>query len=102
MFYHTRNSPSSNLAAFGYSTIMPNWQAYEAGLRQRSSLTMWFTEEAIAARRMAAWTMPGDQACYLDLAIATSLILRAVFHQPLCQIEGLVGCLLGLISPNGE
>jgi hypothetical protein len=23
MFYHTRNSPSSNLAAFGYSTIMP-------------------------------------------------------------------------------
>jgi hypothetical protein len=79
-----------------------NWQAYEAGLRQRISLTIWFTEEAIAARRMAAWTMPGDQACYLDLAIATSLILRAVFHQPLCQIEGLVGCLLGLISPNGE
>jgi hypothetical protein len=26
-----------------------NWQAYEAGLRQRGSLTMWFTEEAIVA-----------------------------------------------------
>jgi hypothetical protein len=26
-----------------------SWQAYEAGLRQRGSLTMWFTEEAIVA-----------------------------------------------------
>jgi hypothetical protein len=28
-----------------------NWQAYEAGLRQRGSLTIWFSEEAIAAWR---------------------------------------------------
>ena len=25
-----------------------NWQAYDASLRQRGSLTVWFTEEAIA------------------------------------------------------
>src|SRR3954466_4348799 len=28
-----------------------NWPAYDASLRQRGSLTVWFTEEAIAAWR---------------------------------------------------
>jgi hypothetical protein len=30
-----------------------NWPAYEAGLRQRGSLTVWFTEVARASRRQA-------------------------------------------------
>src|SRR3954466_9611911 len=68
-------------------TVM-NWRDYEAGLRQRGSLTIWFTEEAIAAWRAAPRTAPGGQARYSDLAIETSLILRAVFHQPLRQTEG--------------
>jgi len=75
-----------------------NWQAYEAGLRQRGSLTIWFTEEAIAAWRAAPRTTPGGQARYSDLAIETSLILRTVFHQPLRQTEGLVGSLLELMG----
>jgi hypothetical protein len=77
---------------------VPNWQAYEAGLRQRGSLTIWFTEDAIAAWRATPRTTPGGQARYSDLAIETSLILRAVFHQPLRQTEGLVGSLLGLMG----
>jgi hypothetical protein len=28
---------------------LTNWPAYEANLRQRGSLTVWFTDEAIAA-----------------------------------------------------
>jgi hypothetical protein len=32
-----------------------------------------------------------------DLAVETALILRAVFHQPLRQTEGLVGSLLELM-----
>ncbi len=71
-----------------------NWQDYEAGLRQRGSLTIWFTEEAIAAWRAVPRTTPGGQARYSDLAIETSLILRTVFHQPLRQTEGLVGSIL--------
>ena len=74
-----------------------NWKAYEAGLRQRGSLTIWFSEEAVAAWR-AARTTPGGQARYSDLAIETSLILRTVFHQPLRQTEGLVGSLLELMG----
>jgi hypothetical protein len=75
-----------------------NWQAYEAGLRRRGLLTIWFTEEAMAAWRAAPWTTPGGQARYSDLAIETTLILRTVFHQPLRQTEGLVGSLLGLMG----
>jgi hypothetical protein len=75
-----------------------NWSVYEAGLRQRGSLTIWFTEEAIAAWRAAPRTTPGGQARYSDLAIETALILRTVFHQPLRQTEGLVGSLLELMG----
>ena len=75
-----------------------NWSVYEAGLRQRGSLTIWFSEEAVAAWRAAPRTTPGGQARYSDLAIETSLILRTVFHQPLRQTEGLVGSLLELMG----
>ena len=75
-----------------------NWSAYETGRRQRGSLTIWFNEEAVAAWRAALRTTPGGQARYSDLAVETSLILRAVFHQPLRQTEGLVGSLLELMG----
>jgi hypothetical protein len=77
-----------------------NWQAYEAGLRQRGSLTIWFSEEAISAWRAVPRTTPGGQARYSDLASEASLILRAVFHQPLRRTEELVGSLLGLMGLN--
>ena len=77
---------------------MTNWWAYEAGLCQRGSLAIWFTEEAITAWRAAPRTTPGGQARYSDLAVETSLILRAVFHQPLWQTEGLVGSLPELMG----
>jgi hypothetical protein len=75
-----------------------NWKAYEAGLRQRGSLTIWFSEEAVAAWQAAPRTPPGGQPRYSDLAIETALILRTVFHQPLRQTEGLVGSLLELMG----
>jgi hypothetical protein len=65
---------------------------------RRGSLTIWFSEEAIAAWRAAPRTTPGGQARYSDLAIETTLILRTVFHQPLRQTEGLVGSLLELMG----
>ncbi|MGF7213545.1 hypothetical protein GGE65_008190 [Skermanella aerolata] len=75
-----------------------NRLAYEAGLRQRGSLTIWFSEEAVAVWQAAPRTTPGGQARYSDLAIETSLILRTVFHQPLRQTEGLVSSLLELMG----
>jgi hypothetical protein len=48
-----------------------NWAAYNASLRQRGSLTLWFSEEAIAGWRAAPRTTRGGQAWYSPLAILT-------------------------------
>jgi len=76
------------------------WPAYEAGLRQRGSLTIWYTEAAVAAWRALPRTTPGGQARCSDLTVETTLVLRAVFHQPLRQTEGLVGSLIALMGLN--
>ena len=68
-----------------------NWKAYDAALRQRGSLTIWFTEEAITAWKAEPRTTPGGQLCYSAMAITTALTLRAVFHLALRQTEGLIG-----------
>jgi hypothetical protein len=75
-----------------------NWAAYDASLRQRGSLTVWFTDEAIAAWRAALRTTRGGQARYSPLAILTALTLRAVFHLALRQTEGLIGSIIGLLG----
>ncbi|MFH5927513.1 transposase, partial [Roseomonas xinghualingensis] len=66
-----------------------NWPTYEAGLRARGSLTVWFTEDAIEGWRAAPRTTRGGQPSYSGLAIATALTLRALFHLALRQTEGL-------------
>jgi hypothetical protein len=75
-----------------------NWAEYDAGLRARGSLTVWFTAEAIEAWCAAPRTRRGGQPCYSDLAITTALTLRAVFRLPLRQTEGLIGSVLQLLG----
>src|SRR5690349_2316745 len=75
-----------------------NWAAYEAGLRQRGSLTVWFTGEAVAAWRAAPRTTRGGQPWYSPLAILTALTLRAVSRLGLRQTEGLIGSILRLLG----
>ncbi len=57
-----------------------NWPAYDASLRQRGSLTVWFTDEAIAAWAAEPRATRGGQAQYSPLAILTALTLRTVFR----------------------
>src|SRR3954451_6664422 len=75
-----------------------NWAAYDAGLRARSSLTVWFTPEAVAAWVAAPRISRGGQPSYSDLAITTALTLRAVFRLALRQTEGLIGSILQLLD----
>src|SRR5437763_12388749 len=75
-----------------------NWAEYDAALRQRGSLTVWFTEEAIAAWRAEPRTTPGGQPHYSSLAITTALTLKAVFRLALRQTEGLIGSLIRLLG----
>jgi hypothetical protein len=74
-----------------------NWREYDAALRNRGSLTIWFTPDAIAGWKAEARTTPGGQRHYSDLAIETALTLRAVFRLALRQSEGLIGSIMGLL-----
>jgi hypothetical protein len=75
-----------------------NWPAYEAGLRQRGSLTVWFTDEAVATWAAAPRTTRGGQPFYSPLAILTALTLRAVFRLAYRQAEGLIGSIISLLG----
>jgi hypothetical protein len=75
-----------------------NWAAYDAGLRARGSLTVWFTPEAVAAWKADPRTGRGGQPAYSALAIATALTLRAVFRLALRQTEGLIASVLQLLG----
>ena len=75
-----------------------NWAEYDAALRQRGSLTVWFSDEAIAAWQAEPRTTPGGQPHYSTLAIRTALTLRAVFRLALRQTEGLIGSVLRLLG----
>ena len=75
-----------------------NWAEYDASLRQRGSLTVWFSEEAIAAWKAEPRTRRGGQPQYSALAIRTALTLRAVFRLALRQTEGLIGSILRLLG----
>jgi transposase len=75
-----------------------NWPAYEASLRQRGSLTVWFTDEAIAAWAAEPRTTRGGQPWYSPLAILTALTLRAVFRLAYRQAEGLISSIVDLLG----
>jgi hypothetical protein len=75
-----------------------NWAEYDAALRQRGSLTVWFTDAAIAAWRAEPRTTPGGQPRYSALAITTALTLRAVFRLALRQTEGLISSIIRLLG----
>ena len=75
-----------------------NWPAYEAGLRRRGDLTLWFDEASVAGWRAPPRTTPGGQARYSDAAIELLLMLRLVFHLALRQAEGFAASVLRLLG----
>src|SRR5918993_4336205 len=75
-----------------------NWAAYDAGLRRRGGLTVWFSEDAVAAWRAEPRTTRGGQPWHSALAITTALTLRAVFRLALRQTEGLIASILALLG----
>jgi hypothetical protein len=75
-----------------------NWAEYDAGLRGRGSLTVWFSEAAVEGWRAEARAGRGGRPKYSALAIATALTLRAVFRLALRQTEGLIDSILQLLG----
>ena len=77
---------------------MTNWSEYDAALRGRGSLTVWFTEAAIEAWQVLPRLTRGGQPFYSGLAITTALTLRAVFRLALRQTEGLIASVMQLLG----
>jgi len=75
-----------------------NWAEYDTALRARGSLTVWFTEAAVAAWKAEPRSTRGGQPRYSALAINTTLTLRAVFRLALRQTEGLIGSIITLLG----
>jgi len=69
-----------------------NWRSYNAALRRRGSLEIWFDPQ------MAWFAAPtgkrGRQPVFSDAAIQTCLMLKALFGLPLRQTTGLVASLI--------
>ena len=75
-----------------------NWREYERGLRSRGDVTIWLSEDAIAAWIPPKNGLRGGQRRYSNLAIRTALTLRVVFGLALRQTEGFLDSLLSLMS----
>jgi len=75
-----------------------NWRAYDAALRDRGSLTVWVTPEALAAWHPAKTGRRGRSPHYSDLAIETATMLRLAFGRPWRQTEGLLRSVATLLD----
>ncbi|PDS63107.1 IS5/IS1182 family transposase [Rhizobium anhuiense] len=75
-----------------------NWAEYDAGLRQRGSLTLWVTSEAVDGWAAPRRKTRGGQPRYSDLAIETALTLGLVFGLRLRQAEGFLTSVLRLMG----
>jgi len=65
-----------------------NWAAYEAGLRQRGSVTLWLSEDARQSWRFNGRRKPGGKRVYSNGAIETFFAISMIYHLPLRQTEG--------------
>ncbi len=98
-----RLAPSAGIwetsgSAADFANSITRSSEYDAALRRRSSLTVWFTEEAIKAWKAAPRTTPGGQPCCSDLALTTASMLRIVFRLALRQNAGVIGSILQLFG----
>jgi Transposase DDE domain len=76
-----------------------NWKEYNESLVQRGDITLWFSEDAIAAWEHANREVKvGRPFTYSDTAIECLLVLRELFRLPYRQTEGLGRALVKLME----
>jgi hypothetical protein len=76
-----------------------NWSDYNAGLRQRGSLTFWVEDTVLEGWYNATATgKRGASNDYSDLAIMTFVTLKSVYHQAGRQTQGFIESLFKLMG----
>ena len=83
-----------------------NWRKYEAGLRNRGSLTVWIN---LAEGKLTNWEArksgkpkPGRSRRYSNYAIETAVTLGMVLHLASRQTEGFLRSLFALLNLNND
>ena len=79
-----------------------NWPEYNQTLKQRGSLTIWISREALKKWNYQGPARRGAQYKYSDLAIETLLTLKVVFHLQFRQVEGLMHSIVELMKLDLE
>ena len=67
-----------------------NWKTYEVGLRQRGSVTIWVTKDAVRGWCHRGRRKRGGKRVYSDAAIETLWTISMVYSLPLRQTEGFI------------
>ncbi|MBF0300819.1 MAG: transposase [Oligoflexia bacterium] len=76
-----------------------NWKEYDNALKNRGSLTIWFSDDAVSAwSPLAISKKKGGQQLYSDMAIETSLTVRLVYKLGLRQTEGFLESICKLMK----
>ena len=76
-----------------------NWKQYNQSLKNRGSITFWFSPEAIAKWYAEAPPEgPGRPKTYSDDAILCALMIRAVFHCRLRQLQGFIEAMIASLG----
>lgn len=79
---------------------LTNWSDYNAALRRRGDITVWFSEEAIAQWYVTdrIYDGTGTPLLYTDFAIIMCHEIRQVFRLPLRQCQGFIDSLFRLMG----
>ena len=76
-----------------------NWNQYNHSLKNRGSITFWFSPEVIEKWYSKKPPQgPGRPKFYSDEAILCALMIRAVFHCKLRQLQGFIESLIEILG----
>jgi transposase len=81
------------------SQVIRNWSDYNAGLKQRGSLTFWIDEDVLSG-----WVEPelsgkrGESRYYSDVAIATMATIKSVYGLAGRQCQGFLASIFELMG----
>jgi hypothetical protein len=77
---------------------LTNWSAYNAGLKQGGSLTLWLSDEVAQQWYYQGQRQKGGQFIYANDCILLLLPLKVTFKLPFRQLEGFACSLMGLLK----
>jgi hypothetical protein len=90
------NTRKPSRKAGGYK--VNNWREYNRSLKNRGSITLWLSEDAIERWYYQGKKKKGGQPIYSDQCIEVCCMIRKVYRLTLRQTEGLVGSIIGLMQ----